>query len=38
MFDILLQYVAKTKPGAKIAFVHSDTEFGRDPSRRGRRR
>lgn len=31
MFDILLQYVAKTKPGAKIAFVHSDTEFGRDP-------
>ncbi|MEW6123093.1 MAG: ABC transporter substrate-binding protein [Pseudomonadota bacterium] len=31
MFDILLQYIAKTKPGAKVAFVHSDTEFGRDP-------
>jgi len=31
MVGILLQYIAKTKPGAKIAFVHSDTEFGRDP-------
>lgn len=31
MFDILLQYIAKTKPGAKVAFAHSDTEFGRDP-------
>lgn len=31
MFGILLSYIAKTKPGAKIAFVNSDTEFGRDP-------
>ena len=31
MFGILLRYIADTKPGAKVAFVHSDTEFGRDP-------
>lgn len=31
MVGILLQYIAKTKPGAKIALVYSDTEFGRDP-------
>ena len=31
MFGILLQHIAKVKPGAKIAFVNSDTEFGRDP-------
>ena len=31
MVTILLQYVAKTKPGAKVALVYSDTEFGRDP-------
>lgn len=31
MFGILLEYVSKEKPGAKVAFVHSDTEFGRDP-------
>lgn len=31
MFGILLEYIAKEKPGAKVAFVHSDTEFGRDP-------
>lgn len=31
MFGILLRYIAKTKPGAKVAFVYSDTEFGRDP-------
>ncbi|MBA4791486.1 MAG: ABC transporter substrate-binding protein [Rhizobiales bacterium] len=36
MFDILLQYIAKTKPGAKVAFVHSDTEFGRDPIAAGK--
>ena len=30
MFGILLRYIAK-KPGAKVAFVYSDTEFGRDP-------
>lgn len=31
MVGILLQYIAKTKPGAKVAIVYSDTEFGRDP-------
>ena len=28
---ILLQHIAKEKPGAKVAFVYSDSEFGRDP-------
>ena len=28
---ILLNYAAKEKPGAKIALVHSDSGFGRDP-------
>ncbi|MDO5666271.1 MAG: ABC transporter substrate-binding protein [Alcaligenaceae bacterium] len=31
MFSILLSYIAEEKPGAKVAFVYSDTEFGRDP-------
>ncbi len=31
MFGILLRYIAQEKPGAKVAFVYSDTEFGRDP-------
>src|SRR5690606_13183892 len=31
MFGILLRYIAQQKPGAKVAFVYSDTEFGRDP-------
>ncbi len=31
MVGILLRYIAKTKPGAKVAMVNSDTEFGRDP-------
>jgi branched-chain amino acid transport system substrate-binding protein len=31
MVGILLQYIAKTKPRAKVALVYSDTEFGRDP-------
>ena len=31
MVGILLQYIAKTKPSAKIALIYSDTEFGRDP-------
>jgi branched-chain amino acid transport system substrate-binding protein len=31
MFGILLRHVAKEKPGAKVAFVYSDSEFGRDP-------
>ena len=28
---MLLQYIAAKKKGARIALVHSDTEFGRDP-------
>ncbi|KQP11824.1 ABC transporter substrate-binding protein [Pseudorhodoferax sp. Leaf267] len=28
---ILLNHIAKEKPGAKVAFVYSDSEFGRDP-------
>jgi branched-chain amino acid transport system substrate-binding protein len=31
MFGILMRYIAKEKPGASIALVYSDTEFGRDP-------
>lgn len=31
MFGILLKHIAKEKPGAKVAFVYSDSEFGRDP-------
>ena len=31
MFTILLRHIAKEKPGAKVAFVYSDSEFGRDP-------
>lgn len=31
MFGILMRYIAKEKPGAKVAFVYSDSEFGRDP-------
>jgi branched-chain amino acid transport system substrate-binding protein len=31
MFGILLTYIAQEQPGAKVAFVYSDTEFGRDP-------
>ncbi len=31
MFGILLRYIANEKAGAKLAFVYSDTEFGRDP-------
>lgn len=36
MFGILLKYIAKEKPGAKIAFFYSDTEFGKDPIPFGR--
>ena len=28
---ILLRHLAKEKPGAKVAIVYSDSEFGRDP-------
>ena len=38
MFGILLQYIAKEKPGATVAFVYSDTEFGRDPIETSRKR
>jgi branched-chain amino acid transport system substrate-binding protein len=31
MVAILLRYIAQTKPGAKVALVYSDTEFGKDP-------
>jgi branched-chain amino acid transport system substrate-binding protein len=31
MFGILMRHIAKEKPGAKLAFVYSDSEFGRDP-------
>jgi branched-chain amino acid transport system substrate-binding protein len=36
MFGILLQYIAKEKPGANVAFFYSDTEFGQDPVPYGR--
>jgi branched-chain amino acid transport system substrate-binding protein len=36
MFGILLKYIAKEKPGAKVAFFYSDTEFGKDPVPYGR--
>ena len=36
MFGILLRYIATEKPGAKVAFVYSDTEFGRDPIEKSR--
>lgn len=36
MFGILLRYIAKESPGAKVAFVYSDTEFGRDPIEKSR--
>ena len=38
MFGILLQYIAKESPGATVAFVYSDTEFGRDPIETSRKR
>lgn len=38
MFGILLQYIAKESPGATVAFVYSDTEFGRDPIESSRKR
>ena len=31
MVVILLKHIAKVKPGAKVALVYSDSEFGRDP-------
>jgi len=34
--NILLEYIAGEKPGASVAFIHSDTEFGRDPIEGGK--
>ncbi|MFC0813006.1 ABC transporter substrate-binding protein [Paracoccus panacisoli] len=31
MISILMEYIAKEKPGAKVVLVNSDSEFGRDP-------
>lgn len=31
MVGILLEYIAQEKPGASIAMINSDSEFGRDP-------
>ena len=31
MVKVLLRYIAKEKPKAKIVLIYSDTEFGRDP-------
>jgi branched-chain amino acid transport system substrate-binding protein len=35
-FGILLKYVAKVKPKAKVAFFYSDSAFGKDPIKYGR--
>jgi branched-chain amino acid transport system substrate-binding protein len=35
-FAVLLNYIAKQKPGANVAFFYSDTEFGREPIAFGR--
>jgi branched-chain amino acid transport system substrate-binding protein len=35
-FGILLKYIAKEKPKAKVAFFYGDTEFGKDPIKFGR--
>lgn len=35
-FGILLKYIAKEKPGARVVFFYSDTEFGKDPIKFGR--
>ena len=35
MMEMLLRHVAEKKKGARIAIVHSDTEFGRDPIAKG---
>ncbi|MFH0824615.1 MAG: ABC transporter substrate-binding protein [Pseudomonadota bacterium] len=36
MFAILLRYIAKEKPGARVVFFCSDSEFGKDPLQYGR--
>ncbi|MGR3805449.1 MAG: ABC transporter substrate-binding protein [Marinibacterium profundimaris] len=34
MVEILLEYIAEESPGATVAMINSDTEFGRDPIER----
>jgi len=31
MVGILLKYISQQKPGARVGFFYSDTEFGKDP-------
>ncbi len=31
MVGILLKYISQKKPGARVAFMYSNTEFGKDP-------
>lgn len=31
MVGMLMRYIAKSDPKAKVALIHSDSEFGRDP-------
>ncbi|WP_340110105.1 ABC transporter substrate-binding protein [Pikeienuella sp. HZG-20] len=38
MVGILLEYIAKETPGAKLVLVNSDSEFGRDPIEKTRAR
>jgi branched-chain amino acid transport system substrate-binding protein len=35
-FGILMKYIARKSPKAKVAFFYSDTEFGKDPIKYGR--
>jgi branched-chain amino acid transport system substrate-binding protein len=35
-FGILIKYIAGQKPGAKVAFFHSDSAFGKEPLKYGR--
>lgn len=35
MVKILLRYIAKEKPAAKVALVYADNDFGRDPIEAG---
>jgi len=36
MIGILVKFIAKEKPNAKVAFFYSDTEFGKDPLKYGK--
>jgi len=31
MFGVILKHIAQAKPGAKVGFFYSDSEFGKDP-------